>query len=172
MDQPQNNSARHASTNSRCCSMMFSTTCAYAMRAMCRLAALRQQGYASMHEICEGTDLPSQFIAKIMRDLTKADLLISAKGRGGGFALARDPASICLYDIVEVIDGVQQYTNCVLGLSTCDDKQPCPQHDDVKPVRRQILNYLKTTTLDLMSQALIDKQQIIQQAQRGKIADV
>ncbi|MFK7790369.1 MAG: Rrf2 family transcriptional regulator [Phycisphaeraceae bacterium] len=152
--------------------MMFSTTCAYAMRAMCRLAALRQQGYASMNDICEGTDLPSQFIAKIMRDLAKADLLISAKGRGGGFALARDPSAICLYDIVEVIDGVQQYKSCVLGLSLCDDKQPCPQHDDVKPVRQQILKYLKTTNLDVMSQALIDKQSIIQQTQRGRLTHV
>ena len=170
MDQTKTKSAQNQ-PQGRCCSMMFSTTCAYAMRAMCRLAALRQQGYASMQEICEGTDLPSQFIAKIMRDLAKADLLTSAKGRGGGFALAREPGSICLYDIVEVIDGVQQYTSCVLGLSACDDRQPCPQHDDVKPVRSQILKYLKTTTLDTMSQALIEKQQLIQHAQRGRLAD-
>jgi Rrf2 family protein len=149
--------------------MMFSTTCAYALRAMCRLAAIQHAGYASMQEICEGTDLPSQFIAKIMRDLAKADLLVSAKGRGGGFALARDPATICLYDIVEIIDGVQQYTGCVLGLSKCDDKQPCPQHDAVKPVRRQIIGYLKNTTLDVMSVALIEKQEVIQRAQRGHL---
>lgn len=171
MDQPIKKSARNQHEG-RCCSMMFSTTCAYAMRAMCRLAALRQQGYASMHEICEGTDLPSQFIAKIMRDLAKANLLTSAKGRGGGFALAREASTICLYDIVEVIDGVQQYNSCVLGLSTCDDRQPCPQHDEVKPVRTQILKYLKTTTLDMMSQALIEKQQFIQKTQRGRLADV
>lgn len=170
MDQTQTNAA-WSPPRGRCCSMMFSTTCAYAMRALCRLAALRQQGYASMHEICEGTDLPSHFIAKIMRDLAKADLLTSAKGRGGGFALARDPASICLYDIVEVIDGVQQYKSCVLGLSACDDKHPCPQHDHVKPVRSQILKYLKTTTLETMSQALIEQQQLIQKAQRGRLAD-
>lgn len=148
-------------TADRCCSMMFSTTCAYALRAMCQLAALRQTGYANMNEICEGTDLPSQFISKIMRQLAKADLLNSAKGRGGGFALARDPSSICLYDIVAVIDGVNQYTGCVLGLSKCDDKQPCPQHDYIKPVRKQVLNYLKTTTLDTMSQSLVRKQEMI-----------
>eukprot|EP00752_Nemacystus_decipiens_P013680 g12133.t1 len=130
--------------------------------AMCRLAAIRSQGYASMHDICEGTDLPDQFIAKIMRSLTKAELLTSARGRGGGFALARDPGSISLYDIVEVIDGVQQYTGCVLGLSACDDKQPCPQHEYVKPVRRQVIQYLKNTTLDVMSKALVEKQQLIQ----------
>lgn len=170
MDTTPDNPAATPPTG-RCSSMMFSTTCAYALRAMCRLAAIRHDGYASMHEICEGTDLPGQFIAKIMRDLAKANLLTSAKGRGGGFALARAPGSICLYDIIEVIDGVQQYNGCVLGLSACDDRQPCPQHDQVKPVRRQILNYLKTTTLDVMSQALIEKQRLIEQAQRGQLLD-
>lgn len=151
--------------------MMFSTTCTYAMRAMCRLTAIRHQGYASLSEICEGSDLPEQFISKIMRDLAKADLLLSVRGRGGGFALARDPGSISLYDIVEVIDGVHQYTGCVLGLSSCDDKQPCPQHEYIKPVRRQVLSYLRNTTLDVMSQALVEKQQIIQRVQRGRIAE-
>lgn len=152
--------------------MMFSTTCAYGMRAMCRLAALRQEGYASMHDICDGTDLPSQFIAKILRDLAKADLLTSAKGRGGGFALARDAEQICLYDIVEVIDGVKQYRSCVLGLTLCDDKQPCPQHDDVKPVRQHIIKYLKNTNLDVMSQALIEKEEVIKNTQRGTIKNL
>lgn len=170
--KPEPSRKASSQCNGRNCSMMFSTTCSYAMRAMCRLAALRQQGYASMKDICEGTDLPSQFIAKILRDLAKADLLTSAKGRGGGFALSREPSSICLYDIVEIIDGVQQYTGCVLGLTACDDKQPCPQHEYIKPVRRQILNYLKSTTLDVMSQALIDKQNIIQKAQRGRISKI
>ena len=151
----------------RSCSMMFSTTCTYALQAMCGLAAIRSQGYASMQEICAGTDLPDQFIAKIMRSLTKAELLTSARGRNGGFALAREPGSISLYDIVEVIDGVQQYTGCVLGLSICDDKQPCSQHEHVKPVRRQVLSYLKNTTLDAMSEALAEKQQLIRRVQKG-----
>lgn len=156
-------------SSGRSCSMMFSTTCTYAMRAMCRLTAIQHQGYASLSEICEGSDLPEQFISKIMRDLAKADLLLSVRGRGGGFALARDPSSISLYDIVEVIDGVNQYTGCVLGLSACDDRQPCPQHEYIKPVRRQVLGYLKNTTLDVMSQALVEKQQLIQSIQRGRL---
>lgn len=152
--------------------MMFSTTCAYALQAMCRLTAIRSQGYASLSEICNGTDLPEQFISKIMRNLTKADLLTSVRGRGGGFALARDPSTISLYDIVEVIDGVQQYTGCVLGLSTCDDTQPCPQHEYIKPVRQKVLSYLKNTTLDVMSQALAEKQQILKRVQRGRVGGI
>ncbi|MEM6257855.1 MAG: Rrf2 family transcriptional regulator [Planctomycetota bacterium] len=144
-------------------SVLFSATCAYALRAMSRLSAMREQGYASIAEICEGTDLPSHFIAKIFQDLTRAGLLASAKGRGGGFALKRNAGEIALYDIVEVVDGVKQYTNCVVGLSKCDDMQPCAQHECVKPIRRQILSYLKNTTLDVMRDAVIEKHRLTSQ---------
>lgn len=141
--------------------MMYSTTCAYAIRALCRLTAIRPDGYVRVQEVCEGSDLPTYFVAKIFRDLVKAGLLTSAKGRGGGFALARRPRQIRLYDIVEAVDGIQQYTRCIVGLAKCDDKQPCPQHDQFKPVRTQILSYLNATTLDQMSEALAKKLELL-----------
>lgn len=137
--------------------MMYSTTCSYAIRAMCRLTVIRPDGYVRVAEVCEGSDLPAYFVAKIFRDLVRSGLLTSAKGRGGGFALARRPKEIKLYDIVEAIDGVRQYTQCVVGLAKCDDKQPCPQHEQFKPVRKQILGYLTGTSLDQMSEALAKK---------------
>lgn len=141
--------------------MMYSTTCTYAIRAMTRLAMLRPEGYVRINEITEGTDLPAYFLAKIFRDLVRSELLMSAKGRGGGFALARRPRDIRLYDIVSAIDGDQTYTGCVVGLARCDDNQPCPQHEAFKPVRKQIVDYLKATTLDQMSEALLRKHELI-----------
>lgn len=138
--------------------MMYSNTCCYAIRAMCQLALLRPDtGYASLHEICSGTDLPASFVAKIFGDLVHAGLLTSAKGRGGGFALTRHPGQITLQDIVSVIDGVHPTTRCVVGLRQCDDAQPCPQHEQVKPIRAQIRRYLAATTLEQMSDALAKK---------------
>lgn len=138
--------------------MMYSNTCCYAIRAMCQLALIRPDaGYARLHEICAGTDLPAPFVAKIFGDLVHAGLLTSAKGRGGGFALTRHPGQITLQDIVSVIDGVNPYTHCVVGLRQCDDAQPCPQHEQVKPIRDQIRRFLATTTLQQMSEALAKK---------------
>ena len=137
--------------------MLYSTTCAYAIRAMSRLTALEPPGYVRIQEVCEGTDLPAHFVAKIFRDLVRAGLLISAKGRGGGFALAKPPADIRLIDIVESVDGLKQYQRCVSGLAQCDDTQPCSQHDRFKQTRRQILEYLQSTSLDDMAAALQKK---------------
>jgi len=142
---------------------MYSTTCAYAIRAMSRLAVIRPEGYVRVQELCEGTNLPSHFLAKIFRELVGAGLLTSAKGRGGGFALAKRPNEIRLYDIVDAVDGIDSYSQCVVGLAKCDANQPCPQHDAFLPVRKQILAYLENTTLDQMSEALDKKMQLLAQ---------
>ena len=141
--------------------MIYSNACAYAIQAMTRLAALRPDGYVLLDELCEGSDLPRHFVAKIFQDLVRKGLLASAKGRGGGFALARTPDKISLFDIVSVIDGTDHLEACVVGMAKCDDKQPCPQHDQWKPIRSQLRNYLKTTTLENMAQTLVQKMHTI-----------
>ena len=70
--------------------MLYSTTCSYAIRALCRLTIINPDGYVRIQEVCEGSDLPSYFVAKIFRDLVRAGLLTSAKGRGGGVALYKE----------------------------------------------------------------------------------
>jgi Rrf2 family protein len=141
--------------------VIYSNACAYAIRAMTHLAMVRPDGYLLLEELCEGTDLPRHFIAKIFQDLVRKGLLVSAKGRGGGFALARPPAEIRLSDIVEAIDGVIEADQCVVGMAQCDDRQPCPYHDTWKGVKNQILAFLYETRLDTMSQTLEHKLELI-----------
>ena len=69
--------------------MIYSNACAYAIRAMARLALLRPEGYILLDELCDNSDLPRHFVAKIFQELVRRGLLISAKGRRGGFAQDR-----------------------------------------------------------------------------------
>ena len=141
--------------------MIYSNACAYAIRAMSRLAMIRPDGYVLLEELCEGTDLPRHFVAKIFQELVRKGLLTSAKGRGGGFALARSPAEITLYDIVKEIDGVDQLDHCVVGMAKCDDHQPCPQHDQWKAIRSRLKDFLRETTLQRMSNTLARKLELL-----------
>jgi len=140
--------------------MIYSNACAYAIRGMTRLAMLRPDGYVLLDELCEGTNLPRHFVAKIFQDLVRKGMLTSAKGRGGGFALARPAKKITLYDIVELIDGIESLEACAVGLAQCSDTQPCPQHDQWKPIRCDLKKFLLSTTLDIMATSLDKKMQL------------
>ncbi len=144
--------------------MIYSRACAHAIRALSQLAMMSGgtasgDGFVLLDELCDQVDLPRHFVAKIFQTLVRRDLLRSAKGRGGGFALARDAEDIRLWDIVEIVDGVDEVDQCVVGIARCDDTQPCPQHDQWKAIRAQIKTYLHETDLAQMSSALEGKLQ-------------
>jgi Rrf2 family protein len=141
--------------------VIYSTTCAYGIHAVCRIAVMAPDGYARIQEICRNSDLPPLFVTKILRDLVRAGILRSAKGRHGGFGLARPADKLRLLDIVEVIDGVQSHRQCIVGLARCDDRQPCPQHDSFKPIRHRIISYLTETTVRQMADALLAKSAMV-----------
>jgi len=81
---------------------MLSQTVEYALRAMSHLAAIAG-ACASSGALAEATHAPHGYLSKIMRDLVCAQLVTSYRGRHGGFALARDPDTISVLDIVNAV---------------------------------------------------------------------
>ena len=138
--------------------MIFSSASEYAIRGVGELAARGGDGRLLLEEIVAGTGLPRDFMAKVFQRLVRAGLLRSAKGRGGGFSLARLPHEITLMHIVEAMEGPQTYDRCVVGLEKCTDHAPCPQHDLYKPIRQRIKDYLNTTTAADLAASLRAKQ--------------
>ena len=56
----------------------------------------------------------------------------SHRGPKGGVALARSADSIYLIEIIEVMDGTDIFKECLLGLESCNDINPCPLHEQWK----------------------------------------
>jgi Rrf2 family transcriptional regulator, iron-sulfur cluster assembly transcription factor len=138
--------------------MIFSSSTEYAIRGLSELAARNASGPVMLDELVGGTGLPRDFLAKIFQKLVRAGVLRSAKGRGGGFALARPQHEITLMEIVQALEGEQALDGCVIGLARCNDQMPCAQHDLYKPIRQRLKDYLRTTTLADMAASLRTKQ--------------
>jgi len=151
--------------------MIFNNPTEYAIRGLGELAGRADGRSMLLDQLVAGTDLPRDFMAKIFQTLARAGILRSAKGRGGGFALARPAHEITLMQIVEAIEGPQLFDRCVVGLALCNDTMPCPQHDLYKPIRQRLKDYLNTTTVADMAASLKAKQswQMIR-AQQASIA--
>ncbi len=118
--------------------------------------ALRKEetnNFAGVKEVSEAIGSPKAFTAKILQQLSKADLLDSIRGPNGGFSLFND-SRVSLADIVRAIDGNQLIEGCVLGFKECSDRRPCPAHFRFKSVRDYLNDALLTTDIEEMKQII------------------
>jgi Rrf2 family protein len=127
--------------------VLFSRACEYAVRALFEMARRPERESWTIQELANRTDTPAPFLAKTFQSLVKGEILISTKGRRGGFAFARPPQKITLMEIVELIDGPALAQNCALGLPTCSSDNPCPFHVQWKGIRDSIASALQQQTL-------------------------
>jgi Rrf2 family transcriptional regulator, iron-sulfur cluster assembly transcription factor len=134
--------------------MIYGSTTVYAIRGLSALAARSPGERVMLEELILGTDLPRDFLAKIFQRLVHYGLLNSARGRRGGFALAKPAHKISILDVVCALEGESAMDRCVVGLTACNDKTACPQHDLFKPIRQRLKNYMSDTTLADLAAAL------------------
>jgi Rrf2 family protein len=128
---------------------MLSNTSKYAVRAVIYLGlkANRKQ-MIGIKQISRELDIPAPFLSKILQSLAKQKLLYSNKGPNGGFALARDPEKISIMDILKVIDGLDLFKKCVLGVRYCSDQiNPCVLHSYYSGLRDEMKKKFEVITL-------------------------
>jgi len=138
--------------------MIFSRAAEYAIQAMLYLAKWHEthpeERYLQTREIAEAQEIPYYFLAKIVQDLTRFELLTSAKGPQGGIALARSPEEIRILDIIAAVDSTQYLSRCVIGYPECTPETPCPLHYDWQKIKTQIFHIIEHVTLaDLIKDA-------------------
>jgi Rrf2 family protein len=106
---------------------MLSDTARYAMRAMMVLAD-REPKPASILEVATVSSAPRKYLESIMLRLKVAGLLVSQRGRSGGYALARPAAEINVADIIRSVDGPLALAPCAsrTRFAKCED---CPDFD-------------------------------------------
>lgn len=128
---------------------MLSNTSRYAIRAVIYLAYNCEEGTKiGIKQISKDLGIPTPFLGKILQSLAKHKLLSSTKGPHGGFGLNRDPNKINLMDIVEVVDGVDNFESCILGLPSCEkDKAHCPIHQNYAEIRSQLKTLFQTENI-------------------------
>ncbi len=103
---------------------MLSQKARYGLRALVELA--RAEGaQVTSGELAARADAPRKFLEAILLELARNRVVISRRGKFGGYTLARPPAEISFAEIIRIIDGPLALAPCVSRLSfrKCDD---CP----------------------------------------------
>jgi Rrf2 family protein len=134
--------------------MIFSRTSQYAIQALIYLATQPDGELVLSRDIAHKLGVPSAYLAKILKDLSRAQLLHSFRGRNGGFSLRSGAGKSNLLDILLLMDGPRVDRECLLGLKACQDETACPLHRKWKPVKKDILACLGNITLINLAMAV------------------
>jgi len=96
----------------------FSEAASLALHAMVLIAAERDRRF-QIRDIAQALPVSSSHLAKVLQRLAKMGLIDSARGRGGGFALARDPERITLLEVYEAVEGPLEVSHCLFSTPHC-----------------------------------------------------
>lgn len=127
---------------------MFSKSCQYGMRAVLYLAMhTQEEKKRSGKEMAASLGIPAPFLAKILQQLVRAQLISSSKGPTGGFYLSKKNAASSLWQVVVCLDGESVFDACILGLPICSADNPCPLHTQARAYRERLMKLLGEHTV-------------------------
>lgn len=126
----------------------LSNSTLYGLRAAVLLASKNSSDFVTIRELSDELDISFYFLTKVLQHLTKSEILVSYKGPNGGVKLARPGNRITFMEIVESIDGSKIFDDCALGFTNCGILNPCPLQKDWIKLKKNIIEYMNTTTLE------------------------
>ncbi len=134
---------------------MLTQKAKYGLKALGYLGRFYGKGPVLISDISRKENIPLKFLENILLELKKHHFLTSKKGKGGGYMLATDPATINLVNILRVIDGPIAMLPCI-SLNFYDkchdcDEFSCTVNKVFLQVRDASLQILENKTVqDLM----------------------
>jgi Rrf2 family protein len=104
---------------------MLSHKARYALRALIALAQEEPGVQLTSGDISTKADAPRKFLEAILLQLSLTGLVISKRGKYGGYRLGRAPSDISFAEVIRIVDGPLALAPCVsrMAFRKCDD---CP----------------------------------------------
>ncbi|MCK5076895.1 MAG: Rrf2 family transcriptional regulator [Calditrichia bacterium] len=135
--------------------MRLYKTSEYALRVLIYMANNNEDRY-SVNKLHKTLNIPYKYLGRLMPRLAEAGIISATKGKSGGYCFARPLNKIFLNEIIDVVEGWENYKKCILGFEKCGDEHPCPLHEQWAPIKIQILEMFQTVTLsDTIKKELI-----------------
>ena len=133
---------------------MISTTSEYALRALAHLARMPEESAVLGRDLARATEIPANYLSKILLALRNAGILVTARGSGGGYRLCKNPDEIYLIEIVELFEGSKAKPVCFLSRSKpCGDMGSCTAHKSWRELSAAYRGFLVTTNVSMISGA-------------------
>lgn len=126
--------------------MKLSTKGRYGVKAMVDLAIHYGSEPVSIKSISERQNISEYYLEQLFSPLRKANLINSVRGSQGGYVLSRAPKDITISDIMEVLEGPIEISNC-LEDNSCNNVDCCATRLLWAKIKNSIDSVTKSTTL-------------------------
>ncbi len=134
----------------------------YAMKAVLQLAVSYNKGVVTIHDLAARTKAPKKFLEQILLELKKGGFVESRRGKIGGYALTKSPASIRVGDVIQFVDGPIEPIPCVNeGYAECEDLQTCLFRGIWKQVAKATLDIVNNVTFDDLAKKIRSQEEVI-----------
>lgn len=130
----------------------ISTKGRYGTRLMLNLALHYQESSParSLKEVAAEEDISIRYLEQIIIPLRDHQLVKSLRGAGGGYILARPPASIKLSEVLQAVEGNCCLVECVEDKNICPRSSYCAAREIWKEGTRMMKNYFDSVRLQDM----------------------
>jgi Rrf2 family transcriptional regulator, nitric oxide-sensitive transcriptional repressor len=105
---------------------VISQTSEYALRAVVSLGASPGRPLTT-RAIADRTCVSPDYLSKVLQGLSRAGMVESRRGLGGGFVLSRPLGELTVLDVINAVDPLERIERCPLGLAS-HREQLCPLH--------------------------------------------
>ena len=135
-----------------------STQGRYALRAVVDVLVNSEDGPTLRRDIADRQGLSAAYVAQLFRQLTRAGILTSVRGRGGGYTIGGDPSSITAGDVLRAVEGPIAVVHCVEpGESpSCDRAENCVTHRVWRGLSNAMTQYLDSLTLESLRDQAVE----------------
>ncbi len=132
--------------------MTISTRGRYATRIVVLLAWAASQTPLNKFQIAEAEAVSPAYVQQLMMALRLAGLVVSHRGRAGGFSLSRSPATITVSDVLKAVEGEVMPAPC-RETGHCNRMATCPTRPVWEKAAELLDELFVTTTIASLAES-------------------
>lgn len=118
----------------------------YATGLMTQMAH-QPERWVSAQQLAVELSLPAPTVARLLKQLGRVGLVVSQRGKGGGYGLARPPSEISVAEVIAAIEGPVALTECALGDGRCSLERDCATRANWRVISQAVQVALEAVSL-------------------------
>lgn len=127
--------------------MKISTKGRYALRLMLDLALNSRGAAVPLRDVARRQEISDKYLEQIVTQLSRAGLVRSVRGAGGGYLLTREPEAYTVGEILRVLEGNLAPVSCANGAGCCQRAEQCVTVEVWREIQAAVSGVVDSRTL-------------------------